>query len=219
VKHEVERFYFTSSMAVYGSQAPPFVEAMRPAPEDPYGIAKYAVEQDLAVAARMHGLRYTIFRPHNVYGPGQNIGDPYRNVVGIFMRQALSGLPLSIFGDGLQVRAFSHISDIVRPMVAALEVEPGHTFNIGGEEPVSILELAERVSDLTGADIVHLAPRVEVSEAWCDHTQARNLLGFNPLTPFDVGLKEMWDWAQEVGVRWSATPRLEHDRQLPSFWR
>ena len=135
IKYGVERFTFTSSMAVYGSQTPPFVEAMRLQPEDPYGIAKFSVEQDLAAAGKVFGLPYVIFRPHNVYGPNQNIGDPYRNVVGIFMRKALQGDPITVFGDGFQTRAFSYISDIIDPMVASLHKPidtEGETFNIGG---------------------------------------------------------------------------------------
>lgn len=221
VKTGIEHFYFTSSMAVYGSQSPPFVEGMTPRPEDPYGIAKYAVEQDLQTAGKLFGLPYTVFRPHNVYGPGQNVGDPYRNVVGIFMRQALHGEPLRIFGDGLQTRAFSYISDIVGPMIRAGEVDAdGRTFNIGGETPVTILELAGQVSALfDGVEIRHVAERYEVKHAWCDHTAAREMLGFRPSVDLAVGLGRMAEWVKTHGVRWSQTPALELTVDLPEFWR
>ncbi|MEM7392899.1 MAG: NAD-dependent epimerase/dehydratase family protein, partial [Verrucomicrobiota bacterium] len=81
---KVKCFVFTSSIAVYGANQVPMTEDLTPEPEDPYGIAKYAVELDLPEAARMFGLNHVIFRPHNVYGERQNIGDPYRNVIGIF---------------------------------------------------------------------------------------------------------------------------------------
>ena len=103
----VKCFVFTSSIAVYGRNQTPMVEDLVPQPEDPYGISKYAMELDLRESREMFGLNYVIFRPHNVYGEHQNIGDPYRNVIGIFMRQILTGNPLTIFGDGEQVRAFS----------------------------------------------------------------------------------------------------------------
>ena len=80
VNHGIKQFIFTSSIAVYGTQELPLTESQKPQPEDPYGIAKYAVEMDLENAHKMFGLDYIIFRPHNVYGPGQNIGDKYRNV-------------------------------------------------------------------------------------------------------------------------------------------
>ena len=221
VKTGVDHFYYTSSMAVYGTQTPPFTETMTPRPEDPYGIAKYAVEQDLAAAHRLFGLPYTVFRPHNVYGPNQNIGDPYRNVVGIFMRQALTGQPMTVFGDGLQTRAFSYITDITRPMVDALTVNTnGKTLNIGGEQPVTILELASLVSGVFGGvPIVHTEERYEVKHAWSDHTAARELLGFRPQVPFTEGIRMMADWAKRVGVRTTQPPELEITRNLPEFWR
>ena len=95
VTGRVQRFIFASSIAVYGAGQLPLREETVPHPEDPYGISKYAVELDLQAAAAMFGLRYTVFRPHNVYGERQNIADRYRNVVGIFMNQ-VSRPPLSV---------------------------------------------------------------------------------------------------------------------------
>jgi len=117
VNHNVKCFVFTSSIAVYGAGQSPMNEAMIPVPEDSYGIAKLAVEQELRVTHEMFGLNYVIFRPHNVYGERQNIGDRYRNVVGIFMNQILKGEAMTIFGDGTQQRAFTHIDDVA-PIIA-----------------------------------------------------------------------------------------------------
>ena len=104
LKYNTSVFVFTSSIAVYGSSAEmPVTERTRPEPEDPYGVAKYAMELDLKVAHETHGMKYVIFRPHNVYGPHQNIADKYRNVIGIFMNNILGGRPMTIFGDGNQV--------------------------------------------------------------------------------------------------------------------
>src|SRR5688572_4669420 len=108
----VKCFVFTSSIAVYGKNQVPMHEDMIPHPEDPYGIAKLAVEQELRVTREMMGLEYVIFRPHNVYGEYQNIGDAYRNVIGIFMNQVMSNRPLTIFGDGSQTRAFSYVGPV-----------------------------------------------------------------------------------------------------------
>ena len=74
---------------MYGAGQLPMTEALRPEPEDSYGIAKFSVEQELAVTHEMFGLDYVIFRPHNVYGELQNIGDKYRNVIGIFINQIM----------------------------------------------------------------------------------------------------------------------------------
>lgn len=219
---------FASSMAVYGDQLPPFTEEMTPRPVDPYGVAKYAVEMDLAIAHETHDVPYTIVRPHNVYGPGQNLGDPYRNVVGIFLRQAIAGEPLTVFGDGSQTRAFSHIDDVAPAIIKASE-HVGETFNVGGDEVFTISELAGKVSDLFSVPVRHLPPRHEVEHAWCDHEKAKRLLGFSPTVTLDDGLGE---WAQELKdaafflsgsgvhpVRWSTTPDIEIREGLPEFWR
>jgi nucleoside-diphosphate-sugar epimerase len=86
------KLIFTSSMAVYGNQEVPFTELMRPLPVDPYGIAKYSVEQDIICGSEQFGLKYNIIRPHNVLGIYQNIWDKYRNVIGIFIRRVLNNL-------------------------------------------------------------------------------------------------------------------------------
>src|SRR5690606_21361166 len=117
IKSKVKCFVFTSSIAVYGAGQLPMTEDTVPIPEDPYGISKYAVELDLKTAHEMFGLNYIVFRPHNVYGEYQNIGDPYRNVIGIFMNQLMQGKSLSVFGDGKQTRAFSYIDDVA-PYIA-----------------------------------------------------------------------------------------------------
>src|SRR4051794_9734020 len=132
VNFGVKHFVFTSSIAVYGAGQTPLTEEMLPIPEDPYGIAKLACEQELRVTQHMFGLNYTIFRPHNVYGEKQNIADRYRNVVGIFINQALKGEPMTVFGDGEQQRAFTHVSDVA-PLVAESVDVPGarnETFNV-----------------------------------------------------------------------------------------
>jgi len=113
VRYKVRCLLFTSSIAVYGAgqsgdEPPIMTEASMPMPEDPYGIAKRAVELDLEAAHRMFGLNYLVFRPHNVYGERQNIGDRYRNVIGIFMNQILRGEPMSILAMGRR-RAISRM--------------------------------------------------------------------------------------------------------------
>jgi len=137
VNFDVKCFVFTSSIAVYGANQLPMTEDLTPQPEDPYGIAKYAVEQDLKAAHEMFGLNHVIFRPHNVYGEFQNIGDKYRNVIGIFMNQIMNDKPLSIFGDGTQSRAFSYIKEISGTIVESAQNQDayGEVFNVGADTP------------------------------------------------------------------------------------
>ena len=137
----VKCFVFTSSIAVYGTSPElPMTEETRPHPEDSYGIAKLAVEQELVACNNMFGLDYIIFRPHNVYGERQNIGDKYRNVVGIFMNQILQGKSMTVFGDGTQTRAFSYIGD-VRPLSLNWSMFQQHTIKCSTLEPISRIVL------------------------------------------------------------------------------
>ena len=221
----VRSFVFTSSIAVYGSSPElPMTEETAPHPEDPYGIAKLAVEQDLRVCSRMFGLDYVIFRPHNVYGERQNIGDKYRNVVGIFMNQILQGKPMTVFGDGSQTRAFSYIGEVAPTIARAIEVPEARNqvFNIGADRPYSVNELATAVAEAMGAapDILRLAPRDEVMAAYSSHAKVERVFGAAPHVPLDEGLARMAAWVRRHGVRSSSEfGNLEILRNLPEAWR
>src|SRR5690349_21026488 len=154
VNYEVACIVFSSSIAVYGTSQTPMKEETVPVPEDPYGIAKLAVEQELKVSHEMFGLDYIIFRPHNVYGERQNIGDRYRNVVGIFMNQLLKGEPMTIFGDGEQERAFTHISDVAPIIAEAINFPAARNeiFNVGADVPFTVNLLAKVVAAAMGAE-------------------------------------------------------------------
>ena len=160
VNHEVKCFVFTSSIAVYGANQVPMTEEMVPRPEDSYGIAKYAVEQELQVSHEMFGLNYVVFRPHNVYGERQNIGDRYRNVVGIFMNLIMQGKPLAVFGDGEQTRAFTYVHDVT-PVMADSPLNQkalNQVFNVGADVPYTVNRLAEVVCQAMGVapNVAHL---------------------------------------------------------------
>lgn len=224
VRTRVRCFVFTSSIAVYGRNQLPMTEELAPRPEDPYGIAKYAVELDLAVAHEMFGLPYIVFRPHNVYGEYQNIADRYRNVVGIFMNQMLRGDPMTVFGDGLQTRAFSYIDDVA-PVIARSPLVPAsynEVFNIGADRPFSVLELAHEVARAfdTEPDIRHLDPRNEVVDAYSSHDKLRRIFPELPSpTPLADGIRRMAQWVKSTGPR----PPVEFENievtvNLPPSW-
>lgn len=223
VNHDVRCFVFTSSIAVYGSNQVPMREDMVPVPEDSYGIAKLAVEQELRITHEMFGLDYVIFRPHNVYGEYQNIGDRYRNVIGIFMNQILQGQPMTVFGDGTQTRAFTYVGDIVPPMVNAIREPAAYNqiFNIGADTPYSVGELAESVASAMGVApcIVHLPRRNEVAHAYADHSRAAQVLRHRAETPLEEGLARMARWARTVGARKSSPfENIEIRRNMPPSW-
>ncbi len=223
VKHKVKCFVFTSSIAVYGNIQPPMREDQVPVPEDPYGIAKLAVEQDLKVTHEMFGLNYVIFRPHNVYGEYQNLGDRYRNVVGIFMNQLMQGKPLTVFGDGSQTRAFSYIGDVAPYIARSVDVQEAYNevFNIGADREFSVLELAETTMAAMGikGEIRKLAPRNEVLHAHADHSKIKRV--FNTTDPVSLreGLEQMAEWAKTSGIRKSDKfSNIEITEKLPPVW-
>jgi UDP-glucose 4-epimerase len=223
VKAEVRCFVFTSSIAVYGAGQTPMRESLRPEPEDPYGIAKYAVEMDLQAARRIFGIDSIVFRPHNVYGERQHIGDRYRNVIGIFMNQLMRGEPMSIFGDGSQTRAFSYIGDVAPVIAGAIDVPAAfnQTFNVGADESTTVNELATLVAKAMGKEprIKHLEARKEVLHAVADHSKLAELFGYRPKWTLDRGLRQMAEWALAVGPREpSRRADVEVGRNLPPSW-
>lgn len=222
------RLVFTSSMAAYGAGSPPFDERDTCQPIDPYGVAKHAAERDVQIAGEQHGLPWCIIRPHNVYGPGQSLWQHYRNVLGIWMARRLEGLPLLVYGDGQQQRAFSFVDDCL-PCLWEAGLSPaaqGQIINLGGSAPVTIRQAAETLIDVMGGgEIEHREPRHEVKEAWCTTVKSEQLLGYRDRTTLRAGLAAMWVWAQEAWERYPerrGTHRvasIEVERGLYGYWR
>lgn len=224
IRHGTRRFVFTSSIAVYGTGELPLRETHVPRPEDPYGVAKLAVEQDLAAATRHFGIEHTIFRPHNLYGERQSMRDRYRNVVGIFLNQAMRGEALTVFGDGEQTRAFTYVRDVVPAMARSAWMEPtkGQVFNVGGDRAYAVRELAEVVRRVTGLEpsVRNLPARDEVTHAWSDHTRFRDTFGAHAETSLEDGMRHTWAWASALGPQDTpAFPAIELEQGLPEIWR
>ena len=225
IKYGTKRFVFTSSMAVYGSKNKlPFSEDQIPNPIDPYGIAKYAVELDLKCAYEQHGLKYTIIRPHNVYGVGQNIWDKYRNVLGIWMYQILNDIQPTIFGDGLQKRSFSFIDDSLRPLWNASQNEDcvGEIINLGGIKETTIVEAYNTLSKVTQTKIEpkFLEPRHEAKYAWSTWEKSKTLLEFEHKTDLEEGLNKMWNWAKiQPSKNRKIWNQYEIENGLYEYWK
>ncbi len=224
INTDVKCFVFTSSIAVYGSvQELPMTEETPAHPEDSYGIAKLAIEQELKTCKEMFDMDYVVFRPHNVYGERQNIGDKYRNVVGIFMNQILQGKAMSVFGDGTQTRAFSYIGDIAPLMAEAIETPAAYNqiFNIGADHPYTINELAEAVAQAMGveANVTHLPARNEVIDAYSSHEKIRRVFGSRKLHTLGEGLSYMAAWVKQHGARSSKEfEGIEVTKNFPKAW-
>ncbi len=224
INYNVKRFVFTSSIAVYGENQLPMHEGLIPVPEDSYGVAKYAVEQELAVSKRLFGLDYTIFRPHNVYGELQNISDKYRNVIGIFMNNIMQDKPLRIFGDGEQTRAFTHIADVAPHIARVVDIPEAscQIFNVGSDEHVSVNELADLVMTAMNKEVsvINVHAREEVKHAYCSHEKFQRVFGKTSQVALDEGLQRMATWAKSVGPR-PATEfnDIEIRKNLPEGWK
>lgn len=224
INNDVKKFIFASSMTVYGDQTPPFTEEMPFKPSDPYAIAKMAVELDLKDAYERHGLDYAVVRPHNVHGIYQNIWDRYRNVIGIFIRKALAGEDLLVYGDGSQIRAFSDVRYYMKPFERLMTEHSGETFNIGADHPTTILELAKLVQKVayeygSKVEIKHAEARNEVHTAFCDHTKAKNLLGFEDKTDLEALIRNMYIWAESQPRRKVKKLQPEVKKGLYSYWK
>ncbi len=210
IKHGLKKVVLTSSMSVYGSQKPPFSENMLKKPEDIYGIAKAAMEDATEILAKVHDFNYVIIRPHNVYGSKQNLADPYRNVIAIFINCILNNKNFYIYGDGNQKRAFTYIDDFT-PYFAKSGFEDqcnGEVINIGPKEEYTINHLAGIVLSeffKDGKIPSNLKPKYlplrpqEVMEAYCTNDKAAKLLGYKTSTSLKQGIKKFIEWAKEKG--------------------
>jgi len=191
-------------------------------PEDSYGIAKLAVEWELAISYKMFGLPYVIFRPHNVYGRRQNIGDRYRNVVGIFMNQVLQGKPMTIFGDGSQARAFTHVTDVAPIIANSVNKLPTvAVYNVGSEEYATVLRLSQLVAEAMEVEwsVEHLPERNEIRFVYADHSQIKRFTKRAP-TPLWAGLQDMAWWVKEHGARQGKRfENIEITKNLPPSWK
>ncbi len=199
----VERFVFAASSAAYGdSPELPKVESMYPEPLSPYGSGKLAGEHLLRVFGASYGMRTVSLRYFNIFGPRQADDSPYTGVIALFARALLSGTPPTIFGDGEQTRDFTHVDNVVRANLLALEadVSPGEVFNVGTGVQVTVNELYARMAELVGSGLVPQyadARPGDIRLSVCSPEKARRGLGYEPRVAWRDGLIETVAWYRE----------------------
>ena len=205
VQNKVKRFIYCSSMARYGNQEYPYKETQKPAPVDPYGIAKVAGEDVLKCIAELNDMEWIIAIPHNIVGPRQRYNDPYRNVMSIMINRILQGKPPIVYGDGSQIRCFSFIDDCVY-CLEKLALDPdikNDTFNIGpDEEFVTLKELAEMIIkelNYPGEPLYFPDRPKEIKYATCDSTKARDVLGYQTTISLIEGIRSTIDYIKSQG--------------------
>ena len=226
IKHKITRFVYLSSMARYGQQEPPFTEDMKPAPEDPYGIAKVAAEDTVKCLCDVNGIDWTIVVPHNIYGPNQVYDDPFRNVVSIFLHRNLQGKPCIIYGDGEQKRCFSYIDDTLQVFdkVCFDDSAVGEIFNIGPDEDyVTINELANITANATGYNGEHEympgRPK-EVKYATCSSDKIRKYFNYKTKVSIAEGIQNTLQYIRTRGIRkFNYSLPIEIDNEhTPATW-
>jgi UDP-glucose 4-epimerase len=225
INYNVEKLINFSSFATYGEGNPPFKETDLRNPKDPYGIAKLAVEMDLKEAYEHFGLKYSTILPHNVVSKYQNYWDKYRNAIAIWIRQCSQGEDITIFGDGLQTRAFSDCKFLCEPVEKLLYNFDNETFNIGSDHPVKIKDAAELVLKVgkefgfNKSKIIFLEKRKEVIHAFCNHDKAKDLLKFEDHTNLEVLIKEMFKFYLTLRPRTVDNMIYEINKNMYSFWK
>ena len=226
IRANVPKFVFMSSMARYGDNlGDVFDESLEPKPQDPYGIAKLSAEKLLQNLAKVHDVDLVILVPHNIVGARQKFDDPFRNVASIMTNRMLQGKQPIIYGDGSQQRCFSFIQDVIAPIMTACDSDEavGEVINIGPDEsPITILNLAERLADITGFELqpIFMPGRPqEVPIALCSSDKARQLLGYKTTVSLDQGLEDLVEWIRPRVKDFEYHLPIEIDSDLtPKTW-
>lgn len=238
LEKKVKHISFFSSMSRYGhgiltdgnndvvqNSKPPFSENMIPAPQDPYATAKVASELMLKSFQNVFDFTYTIWVPHNCFGPNQYV-DPYRNVLAIWMNLLLINKSPVIYGSGEQTRAISWVDDFNPIVCDSLfnKATYNETINIGGDEHKTVNEWYELVKKVSGKNIdaIHMEKRPgEVPNAYCNHDKAFKLTGFKNSTNIENALTQMWNFFKKKGHR--PFPYLEefeiNSEKIPTTWK
>ena len=226
IKHGVGKIVYFSSMARYGKNKVPFTEDMKCRGVDPYGLQKIACEEMLAMLSDVHGIKYTIVVPRNVFGPRQAMDDLYRNFITIVCNRILRGDPIYLYGAGKSIRSFSYIADSLPCFLKVADTEKYNKeiFNIGGTQPVSVLEAAkEIISHFPGceSEIIDLPPRYgEVEVAYASYEKATKILGFEEKVGWQSGIAKTVEWSKQKGRQeWRKYFLPLKTESMPLPWR
>lgn len=175
------------------------------APTDVNGVNKMAGEWFHMVYHTAYGLRTTSLRLTNTYGPRQLIRHNRQGFIGWFVRLAVEGKTIQIYGDGQQLRDLTYVDDVVDAFlrVGVSDVACGQVFNLGGQTPVSLLALAQLLVRLAGRGRVELVPwpeerkKIDIGDVYSSYARIQTALGWSPTTPLEEGLRRMIEYYTE----------------------
>jgi nucleoside-diphosphate-sugar epimerase len=197
----ITRLVYASSSSVYGDAATiPMKEDARPQPVSPYGVTKLAAEQLCVLYHVNFGVPAVSLRYFTVYGPRQRPDMAFHR----FLRAAIAGDPITLYGDGTQTRDFTYVADAVRATVAAGDRgTPGGVYNIGGGSRVSMTDVLAIIERVTGRtlDVRREPPQKgDMRDTYADTSRARTDLGFAPSVTLEEGLKAETDWLVKLAA-------------------
>jgi len=203
----VRRVVFISSGAVYGEQqAQPLSEAATPAPRSPYAVSKLSAEYYVRTIGQLWGIETVVLRVFNAYGPGQHLPPVHAPVIPFFLRQSFNDGTLVVHGDGSQTRDYVYVDDVVQAMTAAASAGNVNQqiINVGSGVETSIRDLVRQIVVTTGGspEVIY-NPRNEggVRRMRADLSLAKQLLGYQPVTPLEQGLRLTFEQDQAVRVK------------------
>jgi UDP-glucose 4-epimerase len=208
----VKRVVLASSGAIYGEQfQQPVTENMSPHPSSPYAVSKLAAEYYVNTIGSLWGIETVALRIFNAYGPGQQIPPTHAPVIPQFMRQALGGGSLVIFGDGEQTRDFVYIDDVVKALAAAATAEGINrkVINVGLGLETSLNKLVRTIELVTGCEAHILHVRAEsggVSRLVADLSLARHCLDYKPEIDLETGLRHLLGRDPQFALAANHTP-------------
>jgi len=224
VNHDIKRVVHFSSMARYGRRNnPPFSEDMPRDPCDVYGAAKVASEVSLEAISEATGLDYNILVPHNVSGSRMRLDDAYRGVLGIWVNCLMNNKPFYIYGDGEQMRAFSHVSDIIKPCVRAGTDNnvSKQIINLGSEKARTLNEVAQILLKVFGSNLqpIHAPDRpCEAKYAYCTVDKSKVLLWFRDTKSLEDIFVDIINDANKLGKQIFRYKDLEITKGCPRVW-
>jgi len=201
-KARLKKFVFASSSSVYGNaRRYPTREDDPLNPISPYGVTKLAAERLCLAYMANFELSVVCLRYFTIYGPRQRPDMAIHK----FLRSALLGRPITIYGDGSQERDFTYVGDVVEATIRAAtwDVE-GEVMNIGNRKPIRLLELLDMISDLVGRELEVIfmeEQKGDVRVTFADISKARKLLGYKPNTRLEEGLEEELKWISSIYLR------------------
>ena len=199
----IKRIIYAASSSAQGDLGDrPRNELIQGCPQSPYAVAKYSGELYGAVYHEVHHMDIISLRFFNVYGPRQRLRGAYSTVIPEFLAAGLSGRPAAVYGDGLQIRDFTFVGDVVKACILAMEsvTASGMSINVSSGYSVSILELAEIVGRLLHSPLrLQLAPARDgdIRHIRSDPSRAERVLGFRAPTSLEEGLRRTAEWFRD----------------------